>query len=89
MQFLREKGLEGKVLCFAISEEPEKKTRIEGIPVLSIREAVDKRGQIFLSVVDQKALKAMEETLRQLGVNRVECFDQYLYRALRHYVQGA
>ncbi len=89
LQFLREKGLEGKVLCFAISEEPEKKTRIEGIPVLSIREAVDKRGQIFLSVVDQKALKAMEETLRQLGVNRVECFDQYLYRALRHYVQGA
>ena len=56
---------------------------------MSIREAVDKRGQIFLSVVDQKALKAMEETLRQLGVNRVECFDQYLYRALRHYVQGA
>lgn len=87
--FLEDKGLAHKVVCFAVSGEQKKQTFVGEIPVLSIKEAVSKKGKIFLSVVEQQAQKDMREMLGQLGVDQYEIFDQYIYRALRHYAQGA
>lgn len=86
--FLTDQGLAHKVVCFAVSGNQIKKTFIDGIPVLSIGEAVNKKCKIFLSVVERQAQKDMRETLKQLGVDRFEFCDQYIYRALRHYAQG-
>ena len=57
---------------------------MDGIPVFSIEKAVKKRGQVFLSVVEQQAQREMQKVLVQLGINQFEFFDQYIYRALRN-----
>lgn len=85
--FLQDKGLDDKVMCYAVSKQPEEKTYMDGIPVFSIEKAVKKRGQVFLSVVEQQAQREMQKVLVQLGINQFEFFDQYIYRALRNYHQ--
>ena len=87
--FLEDKGLSGKVLCYAISGNPKETSMIDGIPVLPISEAVKQPGQVIVSVIAYKARTDMQKTLKQLGVNQFQIFDQYIYRALRHYVSAA
>ena len=85
--FLEDKGLNEKVLCYAVSEVPDKTLIFQKVPVLPISEAIKKQGEIILSVIAYNAREGMKRTLRQLGVSDFQVFDQYIYRALRHYTQ--
>ena len=86
-RFLDDKGLSRKVLCYAVSEKTDGTSTVDNIPVLSINEAVKMPGQIVLSVIAYKARTAMQKILEGLGVHQFQIFDQYIYRALRHYTQ--
>ena len=86
-RFLDDKGLSRKVLCYAVSEKTDGTSTVDNIPVLSINEAVKMPGQIVLSVIAYKARTAMQKILEELGVHQFQSFDQYIYRALRHYTQ--
>ncbi len=86
-RFLQDKGLSGKVLCYATSGKPEFFLNLNNIPVLPISEAIEKPGQVIVSVIAYDARMAMQKTLNQLGVRDFQMFDQYIYRALRHYLQ--
>lgn len=91
-QFLKDKGLSGKVLCYATSGNPKgslAEEELDGIPVLPISEAVKQPGQVILSVIAYQARMDMQQTLSQLGVRKFQIFDQYIYRALRHYASSA
>ncbi len=83
-RFLDARGLREKIRCFAVSQRPAISS-VEGIPVLSVREALNLPGQVVLSVVEHGARREMKETLRGLGVARVWEFDDYIYRALRRF----
>lgn len=86
-RFLDEKGLRGKILCYAVSKKPEEERTIDGILVLPIKEAIRLSGHVILSVTDSRAQREMERRLEELGVEQYELFDRYMYRALRHYAQ--
>ena len=86
-RFLQDKGLSGKVLCYAVSGTTDESAILDNIPIFPINEAIKKPGRVILSVIAYKARMAMQKTLKQLGVNQFQIFDQYIYRALRHYVQ--
>lgn len=88
VRFLEDQGLRGKVLCYAASETQAGTTVLDQIPVLPIGEAIKGPGQVILSVIAYRARTDMQETLKQLGVKQFQIFDQYIYRALRHYVQA-
>lgn len=84
-KFLKDKGLKEKILCYAVSQSSRENVYLNDIRVLSVGEAVKKSGLIFLSVIDSQVQKDMIHTLEGLGVDKFEIFDQYMYRALRHY----
>ncbi len=88
-RFLKEKNLEKKILCYAVSRISPDMVSLDGVNVLSIEEAVKKPGLVFLSVIGNDAKKEMEKNLHMLGVDRFEAFDPYIYRALRHEVWTA
>ena len=83
-RFLKQRKLDKKVLCYAVSHKPEESLSQDGVRVISIKEAVKKSGLIFLSVVGHDAQTEMKNNLHMLGVDRFEIFDPYIYRALRH-----
>lgn len=87
-RFLKERSLDKKILCYAVSHKPKESVGSGEVSVLPIEEAVKKPGLIFLSVVGHDAQKEMKKNLRMLGVDRFEIFDPYIYRALRHEIQG-
>ena len=87
-RFLDDKGLGRKVLCFAVSNPQKSKMEINGIPVLPIYDAIKKRCQIIVSVAKEKDQRDMQQVLIQLGVDRFEVCDKYIYQALRHYAQS-
>ena len=86
-RFLKQRKLDKKVLCYAVSHKPEESLSQDGVRVISIKEAVKKSGLIFLSVVGHDAQTEMKNNLHMLGVDRFEIFDPYIYRALRHEIQ--
>lgn len=86
-RFLDDRGLCPKILCYAVSTLSTTQSNINGIPILPIFEASKKQGLIIVSVVNHKAQQDMQEILIQLGIEQFELCDQYIYRALRHYVQ--
>lgn len=86
-RFLRERDLEKKVLCYAVTHKPTENVSLDGVRVLPIEEAIKKPGLVFLSVVGYEAKQEMERTLHTLAVERFEIFDPYIYRALRHEIQ--
>lgn len=86
-RFLKERNLEQKVLCYAVSQKPTRSVSPGGVSILPVGEAVKKPGLIFLSVVGHDAQKEMERTLYKLGIDQFEIFDPYMYRALRHEIQ--
>lgn len=85
--FVKDKGLCGQIVCFAMSSCPEAGTSMEGILMLPIEEAVKKRGQIIISAVSRTAQEEMQKTLLHLGVRQFDLCDRYIHRALRHYFQ--
>lgn len=85
--FLKEKNLNKKVLCYAVSHKPTEDNNLDGVRILPIEEAVKGSGLVFLSVAEYEAKKQMENNLHLLGVDRFEIFDPYIYRALRHEMQ--
>lgn len=87
-RFLKERNLDKKVICYAVSQEPTMSMSPDGIKILAIEEAVKKAGLIFLSVVGYEAKKEMEKKLHMLGIDRFEIFDPYIFRALRHEIQA-
>ena len=86
-RFLKERKLNNKVLCYAVSRKSTASADMDGVKVISIEEAVKGAGLVFLSVVEYKARKEMEKKLHLLGIDRFEIFDPYIYRALRHEIQ--
>lgn len=85
--FLKERKLEKKVLCYAVSHTSGRTVSSDGVRVLSIEEAVKKPGLIFLSVIVNDARMEMEKNLHMLGIEQFEIFDAYIYRALRHEIR--
>lgn len=86
-RFLKERNLDKKVWCYAVSHKSGETVSSDGVKTLSIEEAIKKPGLIFLSVVKYDAREEMKEHLKRLGIDRYEIFDTYIYRALRHEVQ--